>query len=424
MSKVKKGSLFGATLLLAGSCIGAGMLALPILTGFAGFYPSLLMFLAVWVFMTAAGLLMVEVHGWFQKDVNISSMVGHALGRWGRIISWVLYLFLFYSLLFAYVAGSGSLLSTFLGISLKIAIPTSLCSLLFVLLFGLFVYLGTRTVDLCNRGLMVGKILCYLGLVFLGVQFVDTAALAKQNMAYAYFSLPVLITSFGFHNMIPSIHSYLGGDLKRVRLAIWGGGLFALLIYLIWEVIALGIIPMEGPSGIMASYQSGKEASQAIAEILGSSWVSWFAQGLAFFAILTSFLAQALGLVHFLADGMGLRKPKVESASVLPDAPTPKAERERPVLCVAALLPPLLLSLYNPQIFFKALNFAGGICAVVLFGVLPVLVVWLGRYHRKAQSAYRMPGGKLALGAMMLFSLLVFGMQLSNMMGMPLFAQP
>lgn len=424
MSRVKRGSLFGAMLLLAGSCIGAGMLALPILTGFAGFYPSLLMFLAAWVFMTAAGLLLVEVHGWFQKDVNISSMVGHALGRWGRIISWVLYLFLFYSLLVAYVAGSGSLLSTFLEISLKVAIPTSLCSLLFVLLFGLFVYLGTRTVDLCNRGLMVGKILCYFGLVLLGAQFVDSAALTQQNMAYAYFSLPVLVISFGFHNMIPSIHSYLGGDLKRVRQAIWGGGLFALLIYLIWEVIALGIIPMEGPSGIVASYQSGKEASQAIAEILGSSWVSWFAQGLAFFAILTSFLAQALGLVHFLADGMGLRKPKVESASMLPDAPPPKAERERPVLCIAALLPPLLLSLYNPQLFFKALNFAGGICAVVLFGVLPVIVVWLGRYHRGAKSAYRMPGGKLALSAMMLFSLLVFGMQLGNMIGIPLFAQP
>ncbi len=424
MSKAKKGSVLGATLLLAGSCIGAGMLALPILTGFAGFYPSLLMFLVAWVFMTAAGLLLVEIHGWFQKDVNISSMVGHALGRWGRILSWVLYLFLFYSLLVAYVAGSGSLLSTFLAASFKLALPSSLCSLLFVLLFGLLVYFGTRSVDLCNRGLMVGKILCYLGLVFLGAQFVDSAALRRENAAYAYFALPVLVISFGFHNMIPSIHSYLGGDLKRVRRAIWGGGLFALLIYLIWEVIALGIIPVEGASGIVASYHSGKEASQAIAEILGSSWVSWFAQGLAFFAILTSFLAQALGLVHFLADGIGLRKSKVESAGMLPDAPSPKARKEHPVLCAAALLPPLLFSLYNPQLFFKALNFAGGICAVVLFGVLPVVVVWMGRYHRKAQSIYRMPGGRLALGAMMLFSLLVFGMQLSNMIGMPFFAQP
>jgi tyrosine-specific transport protein len=40
----KPGSIFGGVLLIAGSCIGAGMLGLPIITGIAGFFPSLLMF--------------------------------------------------------------------------------------------------------------------------------------------------------------------------------------------------------------------------------------------------------------------------------------------------------------------------------------------------------------------------------------------
>ena len=40
----KEGSVIGGILLIAGSCIGAGMLGLPILTGLVGFFPSLILF--------------------------------------------------------------------------------------------------------------------------------------------------------------------------------------------------------------------------------------------------------------------------------------------------------------------------------------------------------------------------------------------
>ena len=110
------GTMIGGMLLIAGSCIGAGMLALPIMTGMAGFFPSLVMFLIAWGFMTVTGLLMVEVNSTFPGRVNIVSMAERAFGPVGRIVSWVLYLFLFYSLLVAYISGSGSLSSTYLHI--------------------------------------------------------------------------------------------------------------------------------------------------------------------------------------------------------------------------------------------------------------------------------------------------------------------
>lgn len=65
----KTGSLLGGTLLITGSCVGAGMLGLPILTGLSGFAPSLVMFVLVWLFMTITGLLLVEANGWFSKKL-------------------------------------------------------------------------------------------------------------------------------------------------------------------------------------------------------------------------------------------------------------------------------------------------------------------------------------------------------------------
>ena len=392
-------------LLITGSCVGAGMLALPIMTGLSGFFPALFMFLIAWGFMLLSALLLLEINGWFKHRVNIISMAGHSLGQMGRSVSWMLYLFLFYALSVAYIAGSGSLVSTFSSTFLSFNCPPWVANFFFVLLFGAIVFSGTRNVDLWNRVLMGAKIAAFLGLIFLGMRYVEGELLLQTNPAYAVFSLPVLIIAFGFHNMIPSIVTYLNHDIRRVKQAIWGGSLFALAIYLIWEILVLGIVPLEGPSGIIESLKSDQEASQALSGVLGLSWISTFAQALAFFAILTSFLAQSLGLVHFLADGLRVKT---------------EGKRESLALCALALCPPLLLAIIYPQLFFKALNFAGGICANILFGFLPALIVWIGRkHHQKADQTefYQVTGGKPLLVGIIAMSLFVLLLQLSSMFG-------
>jgi tyrosine-specific transport protein len=380
-------------LLVAGSCIGAGMLALPILTGLAGFFPSLSMLLLSWAFMTFTGLLLIEVNGWFPGQVNLVSMAKEALGQKGRWAAWLSYLFLFYSLLVAYTAASGSIFSAILASLFNISIPSWAASIFFTALFGYIVYLGTRPVDLFNRILMGGLIFTYLGMIGLGVFRIEPQLLAHSAPEYALISLPVLVVSFGFQNMIPSLTAYMKGDLKRVRWTIWGGSLITLAIYLIWSLLVLGVVPFEGVNGIQQSYERGEEATIALRAALGSTWISHFAQGFAFFAIITSFLAQGLTLTHFLADGLKL----------------PPVRKNLRWLCLLALVPPLFFALVNPQIFFKALSFAGGICAMVLFGILPVCMAWVGRYQRKHFSHYHAPGKKGALVLAFLFSLLVIG---------------
>ncbi len=403
----KKGSVLGGILLIAGSCIGAGMLGLPIVTGLSGFFPSLGMFCLAWAFMTATALLLVEANGWFSRQVNLLTMTHHALGKWGKGICWVTYLFLFYALLVAYISGIGGLCGSFFQ-SMHIAFPPWLGSLLFVVLFGTIVCFGTRKVDLTNRGLMFGKIGFFVLLVLVGVFYVQPQLLARAEPVYAASALPLLVISFGFHNMIPSLTAYLKGDLKRVRLTILGGSLLAFAIYIIWEVIVLGIVPLEGSHGLIQSLKNDQEASQSISAIIGSPFVRTFSQGLAFFAILTSFLAQALSLVHFLADGMKISYKKHENLG----------------LCLLALVPPLIFSIIYPQLFFKALNFAGGICAVILFGILPALMVWIGRYKLEEAGKYKMAGGKPLLVFVFAFSLLILFVQISTMLGANFIPKP
>lgn len=360
-SKLEGGSILGGILLIGGSCLGAGMLGLPVQTGPSGFLPSVGMFFLACLFMTSTALLLLEVNGWFPGKAHLLTMSSLTLGRLGKHVCWITYLFLFYALLVAYISGSGSLLSTMLlG---NVLIPSWSCSLFFTLLFGWIVYLGTKSVDYCNRILMVGKIGCFILLIFFIFPHVQPNLLERAEPSLAISSLPLLVIAFGFHNMIPSLTAYFNGNLRKTRTTIIGGSLFALIIYIIWEATVLGVLPLEGDNGLLYNLTHDREASQALAAMLHSSTIRAVAQGLGFFALLTSFLAQTLSLVHFLSDALHIRYSKTENISI----------------CLLALVPPSIFSFLFPGLFFQALNFAGGICAVILFGVLPVAMVWFGK---------------------------------------------
>lgn len=399
MSK-KEGSILGGALLIAGSAIGAGMLGIPILTGLAGFFPSLVIFIGVWLFMTLTGLLFLEANSWHPSHVNLLTIVDSSLGKWGKSLCWVFYLFLFYAILVAYISLSGSMVSSVLENYFNTSIPPYIGSLFFTLLFGGLILQGTRKVDLFNRLLMFFKIGFFAAFVFLGLEYIKPQQYLYINSPKMIAAIPLLIISFGYHNMIPSLTSYFQGNMKKVRKAILSGSGFILLIYLIWQILCIGILPLEGPCGLENSLKEGKDATQAIGLLLRKSWVGPLAQLLGFFAILTSFLAQALSLTHFLADGFKISYKKQESIG----------------LCALALFPPLILGSLYPHIFFKALNFAGGICTVILFGVLPVLMVWKGRYSKQQSSSIPVLGGKPLLTAIFLFAVFVFCYQVTSLL--------
>lgn len=395
MSSSSSSKIIGAMFLTAGSCIGAGMLGLPILAGLSGFFPSLVMMTIAWLFMTFTALLLVEVNGWFHERVNLISMIGKALGRNGQILAWILYLFLFYALLIAYVAVSGHIFSSIIPVS------NWILSILFTLFFGYFVYLGTRLVDLSNRWMMIGLIICYLAMIALGLSNVQFSLLQYVKLKYILLPLSVMITSFGFHNIIPSLTSYLDGNLQEVRRAILGGSCITYVVYFFWNCFVLGLVPFEGQNGIYESFIMGKDATIVLNHYAQSSSLGFFIQGFSLFAIITSFLAQGLGLTHFIADGLHIEP----------------VGKNKLWLTALALAPPLMLALIYPTIFFVALSFAGGFCAVILFGIMPSCMVWIGRYKNKAISAYHVAGGKFSLIFGIGFSSFLLVMEILRMFG-------
>lgn len=372
------------------------MLGLPVMSALGGFKPSLVMFLLSWLYMTTTALLFLEVNLWFSHEVSIISMAGRTLGIFGKVVAWLCYAFLFYALGVAYIAGSGELLADFVLSTTSTTIPNWVGSLAICILFGIFVYLGTHAVDRFNRLLMAGLVVTYLLLVGLGVPYVRSENLTYQNWTLAPLMLPVMIISFGFQNMVPSLTTYLHRDAAKLKRAVICGSALALAIYLVWEFVILGLVPVEEQKNLFKEINHTHMATEVLQKAVGSAWVGKVAQYFAFFAIMTSFLANSLGFVDFLADGLKVKKSNINKVW----------------LCLLVIAPSFILALIYPQIFLVALNYAGAFGAVILFGMLPVLMVWTGRYNTSLSTTTLVPGGKVVLMAVFLFSVGVMAMQI------------
>jgi tyrosine-specific transport protein len=378
------------------------MLGLPVLTALAGFIPSVAMFVLSWLFMTATGLLLLEVNLRYGDRAGIVTMAERTLGPIGKGASWLLFLFLFYSIMVAYVVGSGRLIAAMAMQLFSLTIEPAMGSLACVILFGLLIYSGTRGVDYFNRLLMAGLFVSYLGLVVIGFDHVEGEHLLHVDWTQAFYVIPPMLISFGFHNMVPSVTYYLGtGRPSRIKQAICLGSFLPLLIYLVWEYIILGIVPVEGNTGFRAALQQGDMATQALRNAVGSAWVVTLAEYFGFFAIVTSLLSVALSFVDFLADGLRI----------------PRHRGGRLLLCVITLVPPYLIGITYPTIFLTALNYAGAFGAVILFGIIPALMVWAGRYREKWDEKAIVPGGKPMLITIITFASAVVLLQLARELG-------
>src|SRR5262245_26667770 len=105
-----KGSLWAATCLVSGTCIGGGMLAMPVQTAEIGFGFSLFGLFSCWMFMTFTGLCLVEATLWVKNETHFTSLTRILAGNWLKIVAAIVYLFMNYASLVAYTAGGAALI--------------------------------------------------------------------------------------------------------------------------------------------------------------------------------------------------------------------------------------------------------------------------------------------------------------------------
>lgn len=385
--------LLGSTLIIAGTTIGAGMLALPLASAGIGFSTSLMIMLALWALMAFTALLMVEIHQYADKDATLHTLAKQLLGNKGKWIATFAMLFLFYALCAAYIAGGGAQftnrISEFTG--LEVSGPTG--TLIFTLIVAAVVTIGTGTVDRVNRLLFAGKMVAMvMVLTFLAPNVSQSYLLSMplgQGLIVA--SIPVIFTSFGFHGSIPAIVNYLDGHTPSLRKAIVVGSAIPLVIYVFWQVVTLGVVSqpdLVNNAGLSALIGT---LSQTVHQSNLGHVIGIFAD----LALLTSFLGVSLGLFEFMGDT--IRKKD--------------GNMNRIVASLVTFTPPLMFALFYPQGFIMALGYAA-IALAVLAIFLPLVMVARVRRQSNNNDYYQVMGGTPALAITGVVGILIVGAQL------------
>jgi tyrosine-specific transport protein len=410
------GSIAGASLLFAGTAVGAGMIALPAETLNAGFIPSISGLSVCWLFTYVTSMLTLEA-SWLactqnedeSGDINngggFLSISKLSLGVTGEVITAALFWFLLTAIVVAYTAEGGQLIAQFAKefTDTTTIISPTVGSLLFASCFASFAIAGTSRVDILNRVFVLGLVATFIVIVGTISPFVQVSNLVSQSDWTVVYpaGISIGILSFGAQNVVPTILQYLNYDPQKTQKAILIGSLIPLFLYTIWETVFLGIIDASTVDS------NSMEVVNVLGQIGGTTMTD-LVELFSICAIGSSMAGASVSLVDFFVDALGLLSK---------DGSTSKTEKmqavhnntvgtgTRTIAAIFALVPPVLISYAFPDVFLTALEEAGLLGGVSLYGILPALCLLSLRSADNSSETKAMPG-RLGGGKATLFALL------------------
>ena len=380
------GSILGSTALVAGTTVGAGILALPAVTLPSGVIPSTVLLIAVWLYALVSGLLIAEVslsamRSLGRESLGLLPMIESTLGLAGARIAGGAYLFLHYALLVAYIAQGGEILVSASEQLFDVQnVPAWVGTTSFTLVFGGIMYFGReRLVEKLNSAFVAIVIASFLGLLLFGFGQVKGSGLLFQNWSALPNAVPVMLVALFYHNVIPVVALQLEGDARLIRSSIFVGSAIPLIMFLAWNAVVLGSVSPALVQGI-SNGRTVFDPLQILRDNGTGEWLGVLVSVFSEFAIVTSFIGFVYGLLDLF-----------KSISFV--APNELSLRKAYSLI---LFPPMSMSALNPSIFFTALDYAGTFSISVLGGIIPALMSWKQRQSNSEHQPL-VGGGKVTL---------------------------
>lgn len=377
-SSPSKLQILSIGLLIVGNLIGAGILALPINTGLAGFWPALGgLFLTSAAMYYSAIILSREAVQHQTSTFNYPSLYQEYLGTAGKWVAVVANLVILYGLLTAYLTGITTIIRHLFDIHVA-PVWLMLCFFAIVTVISLA---RISTIEKYIAVLVAVKCVAFAAIAWMAGTHVEAKNLQHVNWPLFIAGIPILVTAFHFHNIIPAVCESLKWNQRIINRTMLLGMTLGFVMNATWLLVGIGVLPLDSsPIGLVNAFQKNLPATVPLADAIGSKLFLVFAMFFALIAITTAYLANGMGLIGFMDDLTSQYLGRTNAA----------------LSRLLAFGPPLVIALVYPDVFLKAIDFAGGFGIVTLFGILPSIIA-----IRKAQT----PGAK-ALGIVLL---LLFG---------------
>ena len=346
--------------LVSGTTVGAGILALASVSQKPGFFPSAIGLIFSWVLMATTGLLFAEVSCNVAKKTTgkketfgILAMSRQLLGRYGAIGAGLVYLFIHYALLIAYIAEAGR------GIGETAHLASAIGPVLFATVIGGVTAFGsTAVVETMNNTFFAIVVLAFFGLAALGIGLIQFKSLEHFDLNALGPIIPIELVALVYHNVVPNVCVQLNYHKSSIRTAVALGSLIPMSMFIVWNFVILGQIRDYSAALQLGAALDPIDLLESNQPAGNKTFVYTLTTIFSQAAIVTSFIGFYIGLMDFFIDIF------------------PHRSRKDPVLVALVLVPPTLIAIADPNIFVNALDFAGTYGITVLFGIVPAILAW------------------------------------------------
>jgi tyrosine-specific transport protein len=351
-------TIFISSLLVLGNVLGVGVLALPISAGLGGFIPALFGIVLVWCMMLFAAWLIAYRIDENKKNFDIPSFFKDELGTTAKWIAIACNLLILYGVLVAYLSGISTMMA---------ALYSDLANyqyLITIIYFCIVVSLIVFGLGIMRKGMSVIMIVlwvCFFIMCYTGLADWQPKLLTYMDWKYLPICLPIAVSAFHFHNIIPTVSKSLNYNKPATYKAIFIGVFLGLIINLGWVVVVLGSMHENnaGVTSVVYAEIHNLTANVPMTEILHNSTFEFSALIFALLSVTCSFMANGAGLFGFITD---LCTDYLKTENKL-------------LISVLAFAPPLIIALVYPEIFLVALSLVGGVGEDVLFALLPGVII-------------------------------------------------
>ena len=386
--------VLGGTTLVAGTAIGAGMLALPMASAGMWFYWSTALMLVSWFIMLRSSQALLEVSLHFEPGHSFHTMVRDLLGPKWSFANGCAVAFVLYTLIYAYVSGGGSIIEQSITSMTGDAPPRILSSLVFALLLTTFIWWSAKAVDRFSILLVGGMVITYLFSISGMVTHLRIDILMDSNggggeMMFLWGAVSTYLTSFCFHASVPSLVKYMGKEPRTINASLRYGTVVALVCYVSWLAAADGNISREDFKAVIAAGGNVGDLMAATGNNLGSFLILRMLESFSLLAVATSFLGAGLGLFDYIADLC-----KFDDSN---------SGRTKTLLITFA--PPILGGIIWPDGFLPAIGWAG-LASAFWAVIIPALLLGAAR-NQFGKTGYVAPGGGLTIPILLFYGCFV-----------------
>ena len=358
----KVGNVWNAGALIAGTALGAGVLAFPVATAEIGFVPSAVALIPAWIYMTMSGLLLAELH---LNRMAETGKVQHQLldlvnlGKpWNAVATGSL-LAVEYALVAFYLSQQQVT---------ELGNPILFAGVLGSAVAGF----SSKVRQNMNAVLFASALLAFGAATVTSGSISVSSLLTDQHPELVLNCLPILFMSLVYQSVVPTVVSQLEGDRTKITQAVIGGTTLPFLTMLIWNAFSLGGANLDGPAATCFTSLALLTSLMSLTSSLATGWES----------LLTT-------------NSQDDTEPTIVSSN---------DTWKRCAMVALALLPPLAFQQLSEDSnnAFTALEYAGIFGASTLFLILTPIAAWNQRYRSDKPIVTKpmVPFGKIPLGSM------------------------